>query len=427
MSHVERAALACMILDNDLIPLSVDVLEAGYFTEPRHQILYEAIHSLYEDTGAVDEISLYHWLGKRDELGKMGGATYLSGMSNDLPGLENFERYADSLHEEAVRRNLTAQAAEIVKAARNTKRDAREILAEQQERMSLLQGERDAEGLRHVEEAMDDSAEALSKPPGTTDGIKTGFASLDRVLQGWAPGQLIYLAARPGMGKSALGIQFGLSASKRGMHAAVFSLEMTRRELGNRMLSSETSILHDRIRGNYLHDNERERCQDAVKGLSEAPLWIDDSADMTVAQMHARALRLKRDKGLDLLIIDYIQLINPGQRFGSENETVTAISRSLKVMAKRLECPVIALSQLSRNVEHRSDKRPALSDLRASGSLEQDADVVLFIYRPAYYGESSEESELIVAKQRAGKCGTIGLHFNGPCMRFTESAKREGF
>lgn len=424
--EAERAVLGAVLLDPAALLQVLDKLRPEEFYLESHQLIFEGCIALHERGQAADLLTLTNHLREEGQLERVGGASYLSSLVDTVPDVANVVHYAEIVHDKAVKRRLIRAAQSILTTCTLDQGEAREAVETAQRDVFRIAEDTLAGGLVHIRRLARHEVEMLEaageRRSGVT-GIETGFTRLDEMTLGLQPKDLIILAARPSMGKTSLGINICTNAAlKNGKRVAVFSLEMSAEQLVRRMLSSVTRIDQKRINSGYLMRSDWSSLIMAAQTLEDASIWIDDTPAMTVLELSAKARRLKQEHGLDLVMVDYLQLMSGGGRFNSRNEEVSAISRALKATAKELDVPMLVLSQLSRQPDRRGgDHRPQLSDLRESGSIEQDADVVLFIVRPSVYDQSVEDArlaQLIIAKQRNGPIGEIKLVFQHEITRF---------
>jgi replicative DNA helicase len=432
---LEEAVLGAMMIDKKGVDDVIDILHAEMFYTREHQLIYEAIYSLFQNSEPTDLLTVANQLRKEGNIDSIGGDYYLVNLTQKVASSAHIEYHARIIQEMYIKRQLISISAEIEKKSFDTTIDVFDLLDEAEAKLfevtqgNLKKGSEDAEGL--VSQAIKKIQE-IGNQQGMS-GIATGFTRLDELTSGWQPSDLVILAARPGMGKTA----FVMSMAKNmaidfGTPAAIFSLEMSSVQLITRMISSETGLSSEKLRKGNLEPHEWEQLNVKVKNLSKAPIFIDDTPSLSIFDLRAKARRLASQHGIKVIIIDYLQLMTAGntQKGGNREQEISMISRNLKALAKELNVPVIALSQLSRAVETRGgSKRPLLSDLRESGAIEQDADIVSFIYRPEYYGltEWDDEehtpcdgqAEFIVAKHRNGGLDNIRLKFTGHLAQFS--------
>lgn len=430
-ADAERSVLGAVLLDNHSLNVAVEKLKSGDFFLDQHRRIFERLVELAETQQAIDLVTLSECLDRHGELEAAGGLAYLAQLMDGLPRATNVEHYARIVKEKSILRHLIRTAEAIQQRALDAEEDADAILDKAESDIFQVAEERVRAGLVGVKDLIKENYERLGKmmeQGRRLTGVATGYLNLDNDTAGLQPGELIILAARPAMGKTslALNIAENVALSDGPRAVAVFSLEMSKESLLLRLLASHGRIDAHKFRTGHLNQQDWAKIGPALARLGTAPLWIDDSASSTVMEMGAKARRLKRDKGLDLLIVDYLQLISARGRFGNRNEEVSSISRSLKGLAKELKIPVLVLSQLTRAPE-REDRKPQLADLRESGAIEQDADVVLFINRPGFYKtdlpeEERAKCELIIAKQRNGPTGSLDFVFLNRFTRFEQAA-----
>ena len=427
--EAEQSVLGGLMLDNSTWDQIVDMIAEQDFYRADHRLIYRAICTLAAQNKPFDVITLSECLEKNRELDKVGGLAYLGVLAKNTPSAANIKAYADIVRERSVLRQLIHVGNEIGSSGYDPAgRSAAELLDDAEKRVFQIaeSSGRGREGFASIKDLLVetvDRIDTLFQQESPLTGVATGFTDLDELTAGLQAGDLVIVAGRPSMGKTAFSINIAEHAAiKSGLPVGVFSMEMPGNQLAMRMLSSLGRIDQHRLRTGKLVDEDWPRLTSAVGMLSEAPLYIDDSAALTPGELRARARRLVREHGkLGLIVIDYLQLMAiPGTRENRATE-ISEISRSLKALAKELNVPVVALSQLNRSLEQRTDKRPVMSDLRESGAIEQDADVIIFIYRDEVYNEDTPEkgiAEIIVAKQRNGPIGTRRLTFLGQYTRF---------
>lgn len=430
----EQSVLGGMLLSKDAIADVVEVLRPGDFYRPAHQAVYDCVLDLYGRGEPADPITVSAELERRGELNRVGGAPYLHTLIATVPTAANAGYYAQIVAEKAILRRLVEAGTRIVQygygADGSDNNDINEVVDRAQAAIYDVTERRTSEDYVALEELLQptmDEIDAIASRGGTAQGVPTGFADLDEVTNGLHPGQMIIVAARPGVGKSTLGLDFARSCSIRhGLSSVIFSLEMSRTEIVMRMLSAEARIRLADMRGGRMSDDDWTRLARRMSEISEAPLFIDDSPNLTMMEIRAKARRLKQRNDLKLIIVDYMQLMTSGKRVESRQQEVSEFSRQLKLLAKELEVPVVAISQLNRGPEQRTDKRPMLADLRESGSLEQDADMVMLIHRPDAWERDDPragEADLILAKHRAGPTSTISVAHQLHYSRFTDLAQ----
>ncbi|MEV0676918.1 replicative DNA helicase [Actinosynnema sp. NPDC050436] len=428
----EQSVLGGMLLSKDAIADVVEVLAPNDFYRPAHQAVYDCVLDLYGRGEPADPITVSAELERRGELLRVGGAPYLHTLIATVPTAANASYYAEIVAEKAVLRRLVEAGTRIVQLGYNGAEgaDVDEVVDRAQAAIYEVTERRTTEDYVVLEELLQptmDEIDAIASRGGSSLGIPTGFADLDELTNGLHPGQMIIVAARPGVGKSTLGLDFARSCSvKHGLTSAIFSLEMSRTEIVMRMLSAEAKIRLGDMRGGRMSDDDWTRLARRMSEISEAPLFVDDSPNLTMMEIRAKARRLKQRHDLRLVVVDYLQLMSSGKRSESRQQEVSEFSRNLKLIAKELEVPVIAISQLNRGPEQRTDKRPQLSDLRESGSLEQDADMVILINRPDAWERDDPragEADLIIAKHRAGPTATITVAHQLHYSRFADLAQ----
>jgi replicative DNA helicase len=431
----EQSVLGGMLLSKDAIAEVIEVIKAIDFYKPAHEAVFGAILELYGRGEPADPVTVAALLTKRGDINRIGGAPYLHTLINSVPTAANAGYYAEIVKERAVLRRLVEAGTRIVQMGYSTDgSDVEQIVDAAQQEMYNVTETRTSEDFVPLADAMEgalDEIESISNRSGQMTGVPTGFHDLDALTNGLHPGQMVIIAARPAIGKSTLGLDLARSCSiKNGLSCVIFSLEMGRNEIIMRLLSAEARVALHHMRSGTMTDEDWARLARRMGPVSEAPLFIDDSPNMSMMEIRAKARRLKQRHNLQLVIIDYMQLMQHSstnsKRPDSRQQEVSEISRSLKLLAKELEVPVIAISQLNRGPEQRTDKRPMMSDLRESGSLEQDADVIILLHREdAYERESPRagEADLIVAKHRNGPTANITVAFQGHYSRFVDMAQ----
>ncbi len=424
--EAERAVLGAILLDPGALLQVLEKLAGGEFYLEAHRITYQACVTLHQKGQAADLLTVTNHLREEGKLERVGGASYLSSLVDVLPDVANVAHYAEIVHDKHVKRRLISAAQRILTTCTLDQGGAREAVEVAQRDVYTIAEDTLSGGLVHIrglaERELGNLAASRSSH-STLTGIDTGIVRLNELTSGLQRKDLVILAARPAMGKTSLALNICAHAALQGgVKVAVFSLEMAAEQLVRRLLASEARVDQRRLATGYLAKSDWPKLEMAAQSLEDVSIWIDDAPGATVLEMSAKARRLKQEHGLDLVMVDYLQLMSGGGRFTSRNEEVSAISRGLKGMAKELDVPMLVLSQLSRQPERRGgDHRPQLSDLRESGSIEQDADVVLFIVRPSQYDSDVEDprkAELIIAKQRNGPVGQIDLVFQHEYTRF---------
>jgi replicative DNA helicase len=430
--EAERSILGAVLLDNHALNAAVQVLKSEDFFLPQHRHIFERMVQLSEKQQAIDTITLMEDLSRRGELEAAGGVAYLSQLADGLPRVTNVDHYSRIVKEKSILRGLIHSTAAIQEQAFASGEDADVILDRAESKIFQLAEDRVKAGLIGVKDLVKDGFERLEKifsEGRRITGLATGYSNLDNETAGLQPSELIILAARPSMGKTALALNIAENVGLRQREpVAIFSLEMSKESLLLRLLASEARVDAHKFRTGHMSRDDWGKITKALANLGEAPIWIDDSASSTVLEMGAKARRLKRDRGLSLVIVDYLQLVVPtgSGRQTNRQEEVSGMSRALKGLAKELKVPIVVLSQLTRAPE-REERKPQLADLRESGAIEQDADVVLFINRPNFYKtdlpeEDRAKAELIIAKQRNGPTGTLNFVFLSRHTRFEEAA-----
>lgn len=423
----ERVILGAILLDNTLITQAVELLSPEDFYSPRNRWIYQSMVSLFEKGLPIDPILIGEELKKVGQIDSTGGVAAITNLTYGLPHFSNIIEYAKVVHEKAVTRNLIKACNQIVSEALAEEEDAALVLDKAEQMIFALADERTRQGFSHIkpvaETVLAKVEEYANRETHALTGLATGYREFDEMTSGLQKSDLIIVAARPSMGKTALCLNIAQNAAiQEGATVAVFSLEMSKEQLVMRMLSSEARVDAHRFRTGYLTHEEWGRLAGAIGTLSEAGIFIDDTAGISVLEMRAKSRRLATEqKKLDLIVVDYMQLMSGTGRTESRQQEVSKISRELKGLAKELNVPVVALSQLSRAPEARNPPRPLMSDLRESGSIEQDADVVAFIYREEYYKPSEENAnvaEILISKQRNGPTGSIKLAFLKEFTRF---------
>ena len=418
--EAEQAVLGAMLLKPDAVTTAAEELSADDFYRETHRLIFEAMMELKERTEPVDLVTLTEQLKKADKLAKIGGIPALSLIANSVPTAANVHYHARIVHEKAQLRSLINAATEIAGAAYESADEVEDIMDSAEKRiLSVASGKRSKDFVP-LQDILLDTLEQIDlryNNKGSITGLPTGFTELDHLTAGLQKSDLILVAARPSMGKTAFTLNIAAHVVLRAKEpVAFFSLEMSKEQLVQRLLCSEGRIDSQRLRVGELEEKEWGDLIDTANRLSAAPLYIDDTPSITVMELRSKARRLKAEHGLSLIVIDYLQLMQGRASKNSDNrqQEISEISRSLKALARELNVPVIALSQLSRSVESRQVKRPMLSDLRESGSLEQDADIVMFLYREDYYDPETENkniTEVIIAKHRNGPVDTVDLTF----------------
>ena len=433
---LEEAVLGAMLIDEKGVNEVIDILSPEVFYKKSHQLIFESIQRLFRESEPIDLLTVSADLKKNKNFEIVGGDFYLIGLSQKVSSSAHIEYHSRIIQQKFIQRKLITISNEIISKSYNESTDVIDLLDEAESKLydiaqNNIKGS--SETAQNLVIQAKNRIEEISKQEGLS-GISTGFEKLDRLTSGWQPSDLIIVAARPGMGKTALALSMARNVSvQKKIPVAFFSLEMSSVQLITRLISSETGLSSDKLRIGKLADHEWQQLNIKVSDLESAPLYIDDSAALTIFELRAKARRLASSHGIKLIIIDYLQLMNLGSsnKAGNREQEISTISRNLKALAKELNIPVIALSQLSRAVETRGGtKRPILSDLRESGAIEQDADIVSFLYRPEYYGitewdddmktPSEGQGEFIVAKHRNGALDSIKLKFVANLGKFED-------
>ncbi len=425
--EAEKSVLGAALLSKDALLDVVEIVKAGDFYDSNHREIFEAIQDLYRRSAPVDALTVSEELKKRNSLEMVGGRAYIASLSSGTPTTSNATEYAKIVVESAAVRRLISTADDIVTKGYESSMDAGQMLDYAERGIFEISQSRQKGQYAHIKDVLLENIEIIdraSQMDGGLTGITTGFKYLDSMTSGLQRSDLIILAARPAMGKTAFALSLALNAAvKGGASVMVFSLEMSKEQLGQRLLSMESKVSMQNLKTGRLERRDWDDINIALDVLSKANIHIDDTAGINIMEMKSKCRRLKGEEGLDLVVIDYLQLMTPEGRADSRTQEISVISRNLKLLARELDCPVLVLSQLSRAPETRTDHRPMLSDLRESGSIEQDADIVIFLYRDEYYNEDTEspgECEVIVAKQRSGPTGTVKVTWLDKLTKFVD-------
>ncbi len=423
----EQSALGGMLLSKDAVADVTGLLKGNDFYVPKHEVIYEAILSLYSRGEPTDVITVTDELTKTGDLQRAGGAEYLHTVTSIVPTAANASFYAEIVAEKALLRRLVEAGTRIVQMGYAGEGEAIDLVNVAQSEIYGVTGENQGEDYVPLSLAVDAALEEINKANGAAGGmlgVPTGFSELDAMTNGFAGGQMIIIAARPAMGKSTLALDVARNASVHaGATTVFFSLEMGRAEIAMRLLAAEATIPMQTLRKGALDNRDFQKLAATQARIAEAPLFIDDSPNLTLVEIRAKCRRLKQQHGLKMVVIDYLQLLSSGKKSESRQQEVSEFSRALKLLSKEIDVPVIALSQLNRASEQRADKMPAISDLRESGSLEQDADMVILLHREAVGDRDSPragEADFILAKQRNGPTGTVTVAFQGHYSRFQD-------
>lgn len=426
----EQSILGSIILDKDAIITVAEIINSSDFYKEAHKIIYESMLKLNSNNEPIDLITLIEELRKEGHLDSIGGISYLTSLSTIVPTTSNVKYYANIVKEKSVKRKLIKASNEIINLGYDASADVQEILDKAEKNIFDISQEKSGDDIQPINLVLQDTfdmIEMLCTQKNDVTGITTGFTDLNKKINGLQRTDLILLAARPAMGKTAFSLNLVQNAALKGdASVAVFSLEMSKEQLVQRILSSQSNVELSKIKTGTLGESDWPRIIDAMALLSEANIFIDDTPGIKISEIRSKCRKLKIEKGLDLIMIDYLQLMEGEGKNENRQQEIAKISRSLKILAKELDCPVIALSQLSRSPELRKDHRPILSDLRESGSIEQDADIVMFLYRDEYYHEDSEKKnigEIIVAKNRHGETGSVELVWFGQVQKFADKVR----
>jgi replicative DNA helicase len=420
--EAEQAVLGAILMDKDAIITVSQLISPDNFYDEKHGEIYEAMLSLYEERKPIDLLTVTDVLKKKKKYDKVGGSAYLSSLTEVVPTAANSEYYAGIIHEKYVRRSLIQLSSVITEDAFSEDKEANEILSVSEQSIFKVSQEHVRQGFIHIKETLAESfdrLEELQKTGAGLRGVETGFTDLDNLLSGLQASNLIILAARPGQGKTAFVINIAQHVAIANKEpVGVFSLEMSKEELVDRLLVSQSDIDAWKLKTGRLAEEDYDKLSVAMGALAEAPIFIDDTPGLSVPEMRTKARRLQSEHNLKLLIVDYLQLANPGKKFENRVNEVSYISQSLKNMARELKIPVIGVSQLSRAVEQRGGGKPQLADLRESGAIEQDADVVMFLYSGDEEFTSQRVVNVLIAKHRNGPVGEKELLFRGDRIRF---------
>ena len=432
--EVEQAVLGAMMIDQRAIGRGFEHLDESCFYHAPHSQIFNAIVTLYERGEAVDQLTLSEELKRRNQLDGVGGVVYLAKLATELATASNIDYHANILLDKALSRKLIETASQVIEQAYQGGEDVQELIDHTEQQIFSLSENQISDGFESLEAVMGEALEQIENAhnrDSSVSGVETGFADLNESTSGWQKGDLIIIAARPSVGKTALALTLTRNAAvDTNVGVAVFSLEMSKMQLAQRLLSAETRVDLHKLRTGRLRDDDWMHLTRNVGRLAQAPIYIDDTPGISVLEARSKSRRLHREHGIGLIIVDYLQLMSSHVRTQSREQEISNISRGLKGLAKELDVPVIALSQLSRAVESRTDRRPQLSDLRESGSIEQDADVVMFIYRPDIYGLKSPDgaslegiAEIIIGKQRNGPVGSVHMMWNAESATYEQMAR----
>ena len=430
---LEEAVIGAIMLDKDALPTVTEILRKESFYLEAHQEIYGCMETIYGKSQPIDLLTVHEELKKAGTLEKVGGISYLMELTNKVASSANVEFHARIIAQKYIQRELIRVSTTIIKDSFDDTKDVFQLLDAAEQNLYEITDKNlntGYESLKNLAIKAQREIEAASQKGSEMTGVTTGFVELDKLTSGWQPSDLIIIAARPGMGKTAFTLSLAKNAAEHGKGVAVFSLEMASVQLVQRLISMEAEISGSKLRNGQLEEYEWRKLHDAVEKLADIPIFIDDTPAINIFELRAKCRRLKQNSDIQMIVIDYLQLMSgaPSDGRGNREQEISSISRALKGLAKELNVPVIALSQLSRAVESRGgEKRPMLSDLRESGAIEQDADIVTFIYRPGYYGIEEGDmgvptdlTEIIVAKHRNGSLDTVELRFIGQYVKFED-------
>ena len=422
-NEAEEGVLGCMLINSESVAKTIQLLDTKSFYSTNNSIIFKNMVELFEKNKNIDYISLTEQLKKNKQLKIIGGSYFITGLSNNAPSAHNVEYYAQIVKEKEILRRIISVAIDISTEAYESQEDATNILDKAEQILFNVSQEMQTGKFKELEPILHEVLDIWgNRKSGTLTGITSGFYDLDNLLSGFQNSDFIVLAGRPSMGKTALALNFARNCSvNNNIKVGFFSLEMSSRQLVERLITAESKIDSHLVRTGKLPKHEWKKLSESANILSESSIFIDDSADLNIMELRAKARQLKAEKNIDIIFIDYIQLLHAPNMHESRQQEISYISRSLKALSKELNIPVIALSQLSRAVESRTDHRPIMSDLRESGAIEQDADIVLFIYRKFVYSKNEEDeglAEIIVSKHRNGPTGLVKVSFIDKYARF---------
>lgn len=426
--EAEKCVLGCVLIDNDSVGVLRESLNAEDFYSEQNRCVFRAMMALNERGMAVDPLTLSNELKQREEFDKIGGYSLLTEIGDSVVSTRNVENYCTIIKDKAIRRKIIRDFGTIIDASYSSQDDTDAMIDQAQKAVYDISMYNNSREFTKLSDAVKDAITRINeiqKMGGNVLGVPSGFSNLDDITAGFQPGDFCLIAGRPSMGKTALGVNIAQNAAIRyDKKIAFFSLEMPIAQLSNRIISSEAEIDSSKLRVAKVHHSEWSKLYDAVSSISkkDVKLFMDETSGISIGELRRKCRKLKASEGLDMIVIDYIQLITTSQRYESRQQEVSDISRQLKGLAKELEIPVLALSQLSRGAESRQGHRPMLSDLRESGAIEQDADLVMLLYREQYYNQESTDTstEVIIAKHRNGSTGTIKLQFEKEYTKFVE-------
>ncbi len=430
--EAEQSVLGAILLDNEALLKSIDIITPSDFYKDSHRRIFDAMVALFDQSEPIDLITITDYLRQQNEIDRVGGVSYLSSLVNSVPTAANVAYHSRIIKEKAIVRGIISASTQIVSKIYEDNMGADEVVDYAEKTIFEISEKRIKATFTKLNEVIKDSFEMIEHLYDRKDaitGIPSGFKDLDELTTGFQPGDLIIIGGRPSMGKTAFSLNIaqhvGLSVKEP---VAIFSLEMSKKQLALRMLCSEAMVDSNSVRKGFIKKEDWHKLTSAAGNLAESPIYIDDSSDVTALEMRAKARRLKMEHGLGLVVVDYLQLMRGRTGAERREQEISEISRSLKALAKELEVPVVALSQLNRGVEQRHDKTPTLADLRESGAIEQDADVILFLYRDEVYNKDNPQvkikAQIIVAKQRNGPTGKVDLTFLSVCTKFHDYTDR---
>jgi replicative DNA helicase len=426
--EAEQSILGAILQDNDAIHKALEIITPDVFYRDAHRIIFSAILDLYERNEPIDLITLTNHLNMKNQLEAVGGSSYLSSLVNSVPTSANIKYHSKIVREKALMRSLIRSATDIVTSVYDENSSVDDLVDNAERSIFAISDKRIKASFTKLKDVIKDSFEMIEHlydRKEAVTGVPSGFRDLDELTTGFQPGDLIIVGGRPSMGKTAFSLNLAQHVGVELKEpVAIFSLEMSKKQLALRMLCSEAMVDSNSVRKGFIRKEDWHKLTAAAGRLAEAPIYIDDSSGTSVLEMRAKARRLKMEHGLSLVVVDYLQLMKGTGNMERREQEISEISRSLKALAKEIDVPVIALSQLNRGVEQRQDKRPTLADLRESGAIEQDADVILFLYRDEVYNKNNPSnkglSEIIIAKQRNGPTATVNLTFLANCTRFVD-------
>lgn len=426
----EQSILGSILLDKDAIITVAETITPTDFYKDAHRIIYESMMALNNKNEPIDMVTLTDELRKRGYLDDIGGVTYLTSLSTIVPTTSNVKYYADIVKEKSVLRQLIKASNDIINLGYGSGESAENVLDFAEKKIFDISQERTNDDFKPINQVLMDTydmIESIYSNKSDVTGVTTGFKDLNKKINGLQRTDLILVAARPAMGKTAFALNLVQNAAIKGnASVAVFSLEMSKEQLAQRMIAAQSNVELKKMKTGTLNDADWPRIISAMAVMSDAKIFIDDTPGIKINELRSKCRKLKMEQGLDLVMIDYLQLMESDSKNESRQQEISKISRSLKILAKELDCPVVALSQLSRAPEQRADHRPVLSDLRESGAIEQDADIVMFLYRDEYYHSDSEKkdlAEIIIAKNRHGETGSVELVWMGSIQRFGDKIK----